>query len=151
MAYTKLNYPINRGNKHITLVVTISAGGDAYFPMAVTSDASLEKIFDLGIRRNTDLILQVSNSSYVNKQIFKDHILNNFIEQVENDKKFVGLDDSPAILFFDNCSCHLDEELLQILAQNMILVITYPSHTSHVFQVLDLLLFGVLKIHKKIY
>lgn len=31
----------------------------------------------------------------------------------------------------------------------MILVITYPSHTSHVFQVLDLLLFGVLKINKK--
>lgn len=31
----------------------------------------------------------------------------------------------------------------------MILVITYPSHTSHVFQVLDLLLFGVLKVRKK--
>lgn len=56
------NYPINRGNKHVTLVVTISAGGDAYFPMAITSDPSLEKIFDLGIRRDTDLILKVSNS-----------------------------------------------------------------------------------------
>ena len=31
----------------------------------------------------------------------------------------------------------------------MILVISNPSHTSHIFQVLDLLLFGVLKAHKK--
>jgi hypothetical protein len=30
-----------------------------------------------------------------------------------------------------------------------ILVITYPSHTSHIFQVLDVLLFGILKKAKK--
>ena len=102
------------------------------------------KVFDLGIRLNIDMILQISNSYYVNKVIF-----NNFIEQVENDRKFVGLKNNPAILFFDNCSSYLDEELLQILAQHMILVITYPSHASHVFQVLYMLLFGVLKAHKK--
>lgn len=149
LAKNKLNYPIDRRNKHVTLVVTISAGGDAYFPMAITSDPTLDQIFDLGIRRDTDLILQVSNSSYVNKQIFNNHIINNFIPQVEIDRKFVNLMDNPAILFFDNCSSHLDEELLQTLAQHMIIVIAYPSHTSHVFQVLDLLLFGVLKVHKK--
>ncbi|KAK8884192.1 hypothetical protein M9Y10_043298 [Tritrichomonas musculus] len=117
--------------------------------MAVTSDPSLEKVFDLGIRRNTDLILEVSNSSYVNKEIFTRHIKENFINQVDAERKYCGLEENQAILFFDNCSCHLDEELLQILAEHMILVITYPSHTSHVFQVLDLLLFGVLKDRKK--
>ena len=35
------------------------------------------------------------------------------------------------------------------MAENNIIVITYPPHTSHVFQVLDKLLFGVLKKHKK--
>lgn len=38
---------------------------------------------------------------------------------------------------------------MEILADNLILVITYPSHTSHILQVLDLLLFGVLKVYKK--
>ena len=100
--------------------------------MAVTSDPSLEKVFDLGIRRNTDLIFEVSNSLYVNKEIFTRHIKENFINQVDAERKYCGLEENPAILFFDNCSCHLDEELLQILAEHMILVITYPSHTSHV-------------------
>ena len=97
----KINYPINRGNRHITLVVTISAGGDAYFPMAVTSDPSLEKVFDLGIRRNTDLIFEVSNSLYVNKEIFTRHIKENFINQVDADRKYCGFEENPAILFFE--------------------------------------------------
>ena len=50
---------------------------------------------------------------------------------------------------FDNFSSHLDLDLLEILADNLILVITYASHTSHIFQVLDLLLFIVLKVYKK--
>ena len=40
---------------------------------------------------------------------------------------------------------HLDENLIKILSENNILVITYPPYTSHIFQVLDKLLFGVLK------
>lgn len=78
LEYEKLNYPTNRGNRHVTLVFTILAGDDAYFPMAIASDSSLEKVFDLGIRRDTDLILKVSNSSYMNKDIFKVDIDRNF-------------------------------------------------------------------------
>lgn len=40
-----LHYPVNRGIRHITLVVTISKGGESYFPLVVTSDPSLEHIF----------------------------------------------------------------------------------------------------------
>ena len=144
-----LHYPVDRGNRHITFIVTISGGGDAYFPLAVTSNPELEQIFDLGVRRDVDLFLKISNSPYINKETFVNHIMQNFIPQVQNDRRFCGDNQLPAILFFDNCSCHIDNELLQILAQNMILVISYPSHTSHVFQVLDLLLFGVLKAYKK--
>lgn len=145
----QLHYPVNRGNRHVTLLVTISAGGDAYFPMAITSDPNLVGIFDLGIRKDVDLTLKISNSSYVNKEIFNDHIINYFIPQVIKDRECCGFVTSPAILFFDNCSSHLDENLLKILAKNLIIVISYPSHTSNVFQVLDILLFGVLKNHKK--
>lgn len=37
-----LHYPINRGIRHVTLVVTVSGGGDAYFPLAVTSESELQ-------------------------------------------------------------------------------------------------------------
>ena len=145
----ELHYPVNRGIRHITLVVTISAGGDAFFPLVVTSDPSLENVFQLGIRRDIDLSLTVAGSSYISKEIFKDLIINKFIPQVQNDRESSGLKDAPAILFYDNCSSHLDDEMLRILAENLIIVITYPPHTSHVFQVLDLLLFGILKKYKK--
>lgn len=146
---TDLQYPIDRTNKHVTLVVTISADGDAYFPLAISSNENLRGIFDLNIRENVDLLLEISNSSYINKDIFKRHIINNFIPQVEEDRKYTKIKDCPSILFFDNCSSHIDDELLQILAEHFILVISYPSHTSNLFQVLDILIFGVLKIHKK--
>ena len=143
-----LHYPVDRCIKHVTLLVKVSGGGDAYFPLAVTKEPELEKKFQLGIRRDTDLSLHVGNSNYVDKETFCDHIINKFIPQVLNDRKYCGCDTLPAILFIDNCSSQSDPDLLEILADNLILVITYPSHTSHIFQVLDLLLFGVLKVYK---
>ena len=48
----------------------------------------------------------------------------------------------------DNASCHCSEEILRKLAENNIWVITYPSHTSHIFQALDLSFFGVFLKNK---
>ena len=107
-----MHYPVNRGIRHITLVVTISGGGDAYFPLVVTSDPSLEYIFDHGVRRDVDLSIHQGNSSYITKDVFRDHIINKFIPQVENDRLSCGSESLLAILFFDNCSSHLDDELL---------------------------------------
>lgn len=76
-------------------------------------------------------------------------MLQYFIPHVESDRKLCGDGEYPAILFFDNSSSHIDEELLQIMAENMIIVISYPRHTSYIFQVLDLLLFGIFKISQK--
>jgi hypothetical protein len=39
--------------------------------------------------------------------------------------------------------------LLKVFAERGVAVITYPPHTSHLCQVLDLLLFGQLKAAKK--
>ena len=55
------------------------------FILAVTSDHIFEKVFDLGIRDDTDLILQILNSSYVNKQIYNNHVINNIIGKMENE------------------------------------------------------------------
>ena len=144
-----LHYPVSRKNRHVSLVVTINAGGDGYFPMIVTSDPKAEMIFQYGVRKNTDLIVKIERTPYVTKQVFKQHLLDHFIPQVESDRYSPGCEGKPAILFFDNCSSHIDDELLQELATHLILVITYPPHTSGIFQVLDRLIFGVLKVRKR--
>ena len=38
---------------------------------------------------------------------------------------------------------------MQILTEHFIMVTSYQSNTSHIFQVLNILVFGILKIHKK--
>jgi hypothetical protein len=54
-----------------------------------------------------------------------------------------------AILFCDNCSAHCSEDVLKKLTRRDIFVMTYPPHESHLFQVVDALLFGILKRAKK--
>ena len=43
----------------------------------------------------------------------------------------------------------MSDSVLGKLARHGVLVITYPPHTSHVFQILDVLLFGLVKRAKK--
>lgn len=45
----------------------------------------------------------------------------------------------------DNDAAHLSEEILILLAQNKVMVITFPAHTTNIFQILDLVLFCSLK------
>ena len=49
----------------------------------------------------------------------------------------------------DYCSAHVDDELLRELSENNVRFITFPPHSSHLFQPLDLVTFGVFKIHMK--
>jgi hypothetical protein len=55
-----------------------------------------------------------------------------------------------ALLFCDNYAAHCFDEVLSKLARHGIRVMTYPPHTSHIFQVQDVPLFEVLKQVKNI-
>jgi hypothetical protein len=52
-------------------------------------------------------------------------------------------------VFCDNCSCYCSDDRLQELANHGNLLITYSPHTSHIFQVLDVMLFRRRKSAKK--
>jgi hypothetical protein len=50
-----------------------------------------------------------------------------------------------AILLMANYSIHLQLETLQIIADHQVKVITFPRHTTQIFQSLDPSLFGDFK------
>jgi hypothetical protein len=77
--------------------------------------------------------------------IFIEYLRNVLIPAVESSRLLPGCEKKPAILFCDNCSCHCTQDIMKELAIHGILLITYPPHTSHLFKMLDLLLFGRLK------
>jgi hypothetical protein len=65
-----------------------------------------------------------------------------FINQVWTNDQLAG---KPAILLMENCRIHTRPEALKMLRDHDVKVITFPSHTTQVFQALDLSLFGALK------
>jgi hypothetical protein len=103
----------------------------------------------LSIRDGIDLQIEISPSPDVNAEIFERHIDTVLIPAVEANRQIPGCDKKPAILFCDNCSAHMSNSMLEKLARNGVLVLTCPPHTSHMFQVLDVLLFGFVKRSKK--
>jgi hypothetical protein len=97
-----------------------------------------------------DLQIEISPSPYVNAEIFERYVDTVSIPAVEANRQLPRCDKKPAILFCDNCSAHMSNSVLEKLARHGILVLTYPPHTSRIFQVLDVLLFGLIKRFKNI-
>jgi hypothetical protein len=91
------------------------------------------------------LLLECRQKPYMTAALFQQYVttvLIPFINRVRTNDQLAG---KPAILFMDNCPFHMRREVLKMLREHNVRVITFPPHTSQVFQALDLSLFGVLK------
>jgi hypothetical protein len=92
-----------------------------------------------------DLILERRQKPCMTAALFQQYVttaLIPFIHRVRTNDQLAG---KPAILFMDNCSIHTRREVLQMLREHDVKVMTLPPHTTQVFQALDLSLFGILK------
>ena len=141
--------PVKRSVRHQTLLACISAAGDAIVPMVVATSPQAKQIFRTGVREDIDLKISISNSPYVTKEIFYEYITKVFLPYVSSQRSIDGFSNEFAVLLMDNHSTHCDPEILEILAKNRVIVITFPPHTSNIFQMLDLVIFGALKNVKK--
>jgi hypothetical protein len=52
--------------------------------------------------------------------------------------------DAPAVPLMDNCSARIAPAIIRLLSDYRVKEIVFPPHTSEVFQMLDLVFFGVL-------
>jgi transposase InsO family protein len=106
-------------------------------------------IFDEGVREDIDLRIQILESPYVTHTICVEYVRAVLIPAVDSDRSVAGCQNKPAILFCDNEASHGSDEVNLELAEHGILLLTSQPHTSHIFQVLERLLFGCLKSAKK--
>jgi hypothetical protein len=65
-----------------------------------------------------------------------------YVDELRSNEKFA---DKEVVLLMDNCSIDIQAETVQTLAEDRVKVITFPPHTIHIFQCLDLSLFGNLR------
>jgi hypothetical protein len=91
------------------------------------------------------LILRHRQKPYINGEIFANYIQSVFLPHLANLRGNEQLSNEEAVLLMDNCSPHLTPTVIELLTSARVRVVTFAPHTTHIFQVLDLALFGVLK------
>jgi transposase len=149
LATTPIHSGVTRRVKHQTLLVCINAAGEMLCPLIVSTDPATNGVFRDGIEEGVDLKVQIARSAYVDANIFCNYLRDVMIPKIEELRETNGITNEPAVLLIDNCSAHTSTEVIELLSHHRVKVITFPPHTTGIFQMLDLVFFGVFKRFKK--
>lgn len=145
-----VQHHVPRNTTHMTLLVCVSSAGDALTPMLITKCAIPQDFEKTGVRLGEDIIIKQKNTPYMDDALFTEYITTVLIPYISNLRQNNMYINEKAVILMDNARCHCSESVLKILGENNIYALTYPSHTSHIFQALDLSFFGVFKKNKSI-
>jgi hypothetical protein len=109
----------------------------------------LTRIFEHGVGEGIHLRVEISPSSYVSHALFEKHVGVVLIPAIESNRNLPGCEKKSTSSFGEKCGAYCSDDVLTKLAQKRVIVTVYPPHIPRILQVLDVLLFGVLKRAKK--
>jgi hypothetical protein len=89
--------------------------------------------------------LKFDQKPYLNAGIFLAYIRTILLPYIDIFYGRAVLTQEIAVLLMVHCSDDVSDDVIRILTEARVRVITFEPHTTQVFQVLDLTLFGVLK------
>jgi hypothetical protein len=144
-----MHYRIDRQIRHQTFICCITVTCDAHCPLLVSVHRSVTHVFEISVPNGIDLMIEFVSSLYVTPDIFNREIDEVVISAVISNRDLAEYKYKPAVLLWDNCSAHRSDEVQNKLAPHGILVITYQTHASHIFQTPEILLLGILKRAQK--
>jgi hypothetical protein len=81
----------------------------------------------------------------MSSQLFAEYIstaLLLYVDELRSNEEYA---DKGVVLLLNKCSIHVQGDALQMVADHRVKVLTFPSHTTHIFQSLGLSLFGNFK------
>ena len=97
--------------------------------------------------RSNKLVVAGQSEGWISSEIF-DEYCDYLIEWIKNYRVSLSFKPyEPFLLFSDSHSSRKDSELLEKLKLNNITMVTFPSHTTHILQPLDVSVYGVFKKH----
>jgi hypothetical protein len=132
----------------MSVICCVSAVGESLTPFVLSSqvnDEVIEKLKIEGFRMGVDMVPEHRQKAYVTATLFQQYVasvLVPFIERLRTNREFTG---KSAIVLMDNCFVHMRPDVLAALRDRNVKMITFPPHTTQIFQTLDLCLFGVFK------
>jgi hypothetical protein len=138
-------HAVSRRHRHITLLAYVSAAGDALTPMLITGNPILESLWSRGLRPDEDIMVRRRNPAYLDEELFHEYIATVLIPYVSSLRNRLELVDQAVVLLMDSALPHTSECILRSLGENNIIALTFPAHTTNLFQALDLVFFRSLK------
>jgi hypothetical protein len=140
-----VHHAVSRRHRHVTLLACVSAAGDALTPLIVTTNAIRDSLWSRGLRQDEDAMVRRRTPAYVDEELFFEYISTVFIPYVATVRDRPGLENEFGVLLMDSAPAHMSDRVLRLLGENKIIAITFPAHTTNLFQALDLVFFGALK------
>lgn len=138
-----LKVVVKRQGEHVTLGVYIFADGTYTKPQLIVSSKGLPPVEPSLIKH---FIWRGQAKGWVTNEIMLESIKKVFIPEIVRRREELGLPrDAPAVLHMDGHRSHNTAELKQVLADNHITLRLFVPHTSHIQQLLDLVIFGKFK------
>jgi hypothetical protein len=98
-----------------------------------------------GVRFGRNFALRCNQKPYFNAGSFLDAIRTIILPYIDTFPGRAVLAQQIAVLLMAHRSADVSDDVMRILTEAKVRVITFARHTTQVFQVLDLTLFGVLK------
>ena len=144
----KVFYSIKRCEKRVSIVSAINLAGDKLVLMIISQRKTID-IIKSGLREGEDYLMEYQKSAFINKEIFRKYIQLVIFKYIDEIRKNPQYEKETSVILCDNCSAHVDDDLYQEMKNRNIRFITFPPHSSHLFQPLDLVTFGVFKMHLK--
>jgi hypothetical protein len=105
----------------------------------------LRKFEKRGVHFDPDFRLKARSKPYINAEFFLDYIRTVFLSNLNELRALEEFADEDAVLLMDTCPGHVTDETVGFLQDDRVRVITWASHTTQIFQPVDISLFGVLK------
>jgi hypothetical protein len=139
---------ISRNVNHISVIACVSTSGESLITYTVTSQDSVpvqEQLKKHGVRFGTELILKSNRKPYVKAEIFLDCVQTVFLPSLSEFRTLDEFTEEFAVLLMARYSSQLTADVIGLLTEARVHVITFAPHTAQIFQILDVTRFGVPK------
>jgi hypothetical protein len=145
VAKEDMHHPVSRHYRHMRLLTCVSASGDALTPLVITASTFSDALSRRGLSQGDDAMIRHRSPAYITEELFYEYLSNVFLPYVLVVRDWPGFQNEMAVLLMESAVPHASDRVRRLLDENSILAISFPAHTTNLFQALDLVFFGVLK------
>jgi hypothetical protein len=103
----------------------------------------------VSLRNGTDLVSKSNIKTDINAEIFRDYIRTALSSNLVELRTFDEFTEEIIMSLMENYSSHIDNDVIDLLTETQMRLITFAPYTIQIFQVFDMTLFGVLKWHPR--